>query len=256
MLTPHDIDNKAFEKTVFGGYDMTMVDDFLEAVSGDYTALYKENAILKGKLKVLVEKVEEYRSTEDAMRMALLAAQRMGEDILADANKKSEYTLKSAEKEAAERIAEMEKRISEEDLKLSAAIKETEKFIEASRAMLQNHADFLSVLEKARRANAPSQAPAPEPEAVSEDAQQQQKIVDAASQLITNALESLQEADAAAAAEAEAAAQSSEEPEDEHKDAEDTKVYVIKDVQPAEDTPKPKFDIDNLKFGSNFNSDE
>ena len=59
MLSPQDISDKVFVKAVFGGYDMTGVDDFLEGVAGDYAALYKENAILKGKLKVLVEKVEE-----------------------------------------------------------------------------------------------------------------------------------------------------------------------------------------------------
>ncbi|MBQ1703720.1 MAG: DivIVA domain-containing protein, partial [Oscillospiraceae bacterium] len=61
MLTPQNIQEQEFNKAVFGGYDMGAVDDFLETVSADYTALYKENAVLKGKLKVLVDKVEEYR---------------------------------------------------------------------------------------------------------------------------------------------------------------------------------------------------
>ena len=63
MLSPQDIAAQAFQKAVFGGYDMASVDEFLDQVQEDYSALYKENAILKNKLKVLVEKVEEYRST-------------------------------------------------------------------------------------------------------------------------------------------------------------------------------------------------
>ena len=63
MLTPQDIREKVFEKAVFGGYDMAAVDDFLEEVSNDYASLYKENTVLKSKIKVLVEKVEEYRSS-------------------------------------------------------------------------------------------------------------------------------------------------------------------------------------------------
>ena len=58
MLSPQEISEKKFVKAVFGGYDMTEVDDFLAELNTDYAALYKENAILKGKLKVLVEKVE------------------------------------------------------------------------------------------------------------------------------------------------------------------------------------------------------
>ena len=33
-------------------------------------------------MKVLVDKVEEYRSTEDAMRKALLTAQKMADDMV------------------------------------------------------------------------------------------------------------------------------------------------------------------------------
>ena len=76
MLTPQEVSARSFTKSVMGGYNMTMVDEFLDLVTADYTSLYKENAALKAKMKVLVEKVEEYRSTEDAMRRALLAAQK------------------------------------------------------------------------------------------------------------------------------------------------------------------------------------
>ena len=75
MLTPQELTGKVFEKALFGGYDMGSVEEFIEAIAKDYTDLYKENAALKSKMKVLVDKVEEYRSTEDAMRMALLTAQ-------------------------------------------------------------------------------------------------------------------------------------------------------------------------------------
>ena len=32
MLTPQEIQNKKFEKAVFGGYDMSQIDDFLDEV--------------------------------------------------------------------------------------------------------------------------------------------------------------------------------------------------------------------------------
>ena len=151
MLTPQEITDKIFVKAVFGGYDMTGVDDFLEAISADYTALYKENAILKGKLKVLVEKVEEYRSTEDSMRMALLTAQRMGEEIKSEANKQREETLRNMELETKSRLADTARRIADEELRLRAAAKETGKFIEISQAILRKHMEFLTKLETARR---------------------------------------------------------------------------------------------------------
>ena len=80
MLTPQEVSTHAFSKAVMGGYNMAMVDEFLDELTDDYTALYKENAALKAKLKVLVEKVEDYRATEDSMRATLLTAQKMADD--------------------------------------------------------------------------------------------------------------------------------------------------------------------------------
>lgn len=56
MFTPQEIQEKTFVKAVFGGYDMQTVDDFLEPLTEDYITLYKENSVLKSKMKVLVEK--------------------------------------------------------------------------------------------------------------------------------------------------------------------------------------------------------
>ena len=50
---------------VLGGYNMTQVDEFLDVLTEDYSALYSENAVLKSKMKVLVEKVEELRLIKD-----------------------------------------------------------------------------------------------------------------------------------------------------------------------------------------------
>ena len=70
MLTPQEVSERAFPKASFGGYNMAQVDEFLDVLTEDYSALYSENAVLKSKMKVLVEKVEEYRSTEAVHSMA------------------------------------------------------------------------------------------------------------------------------------------------------------------------------------------
>ena len=59
MITAQDIREKTFEKSRFGGsgYDMASVDDFLEELADDITSSQKENAVLKSKMKVLVDKI-------------------------------------------------------------------------------------------------------------------------------------------------------------------------------------------------------
>jgi len=148
MLTPQDIQDKKFEKATFGGYDMSLVDDFLEQVYEDYGALYKENAILKNKLKVLVEKVEEYRATEDSMRMALLTAQKMASEITDEAKTKAAAILAEADVQAARRSAELKGKTVEEEKRLEAAKRHTSAFSTRILDLIAEEKLFLERLEE------------------------------------------------------------------------------------------------------------
>ena len=59
MFTPQQLEQVTFHTSVFGGYDMDSVDEFLVALIEDYNTLYKDNATLKSKMRILVEKLEE-----------------------------------------------------------------------------------------------------------------------------------------------------------------------------------------------------
>ena len=111
MLTPQEVSTHAFSKAVMGGYNMAMVDEFLDELTDDYTALYKENAALKSKMKVLVEKVEDYRATEDSMRATLLTAQKMADSIVHEAEAKRDELVAKAEAEAHARLEELRREL-------------------------------------------------------------------------------------------------------------------------------------------------
>jgi len=248
MLTPQEITDKVFVKALIGGYDMTGVDNFLEALSADYSALYKENAILKGKLKILVEKVEEYRSTEDAMRMALLTAQRMGEEITIDANKQKQDILKSAEEEVKAKLSETARRVADEEWRLSVAAKETAKFIQLSQAIMTKHTEFLTKLETARRAVRPDPVPTPPPPPPPSN---QEKQIAAVADQIGNAVGKITGIEAN-----ERGPAPSREP-DGHlislfDDASEQTRHYLPDDDDDSANPRPKFDFDDLKFGANF----
>ena len=57
MLTPLDIENKRFTKTI-KGYNVDEVDDFLDQVTIEYERLYKENSEYKGKFDQLNKELE------------------------------------------------------------------------------------------------------------------------------------------------------------------------------------------------------
>ena len=146
MLTPQEVAEHAFSKSAFGGYNMTMVDEFLDELTDDYTALYKENAALKAKMKVLVDKVEEYRATEDAMRAALLSAQKMASSMVSEAEEKKETLIADAEMEARARIGALHDEIIFEQQRLNAVKAQTKQFVDQTRAICENQLRALETL--------------------------------------------------------------------------------------------------------------
>ena len=146
MLTPQEVSTHAFTKAVMGGYNMTMVDEFLDELTDDYTALYKENAALKAKLKVLVEKVEEYRATEDSMRATLLTAQRMADSIVKDAEAKRDEMLAQAETDAQAKIQRYQEELTVAQKRLEEGQAELSRFVAASRDLCQKELSFLEQL--------------------------------------------------------------------------------------------------------------
>ena len=96
MLTPQDLQEVAFEKAKIGGYVMKSVDEFLEPLMEDYVTLYKENAVLKSKMRLLVERLESYRSNEANMKAAMEQTQKTCDAMIEEAER---YRLPAEETE-------------------------------------------------------------------------------------------------------------------------------------------------------------
>ena len=148
MFTPQVVSEKVFPKASFGsgGYAMAAVDEFLDTLTEDYTALYKENVALKAKLKVLAEKVEEYRATEDAMRSTLLTAQRMAAKLVQEAQEEKDNLLNEARAQHAAEIRLLDDETNVAKQKLALAQQNLADFIQRSRALCEEHAAFLTSL--------------------------------------------------------------------------------------------------------------
>lgn len=143
MMTPQEVASHSFAKATLGGYNLAQVDEFLDALTEDFTTLYNENAILKNKLKVLSETVEEYRATEATMRKTLLAAQKMADDLVEDAKKKQAELVDEAEQSVHERVAELEKAVATEEYRLKKAQESTAAYV---RKLAQFHDEEMAFL--------------------------------------------------------------------------------------------------------------
>ena len=236
MLTPQEVSEHTFTKASFGsgGYNMAVVDEFLDLVTADYTTLYNDNAVLKSKLKVLADKVEEYRSTEDAMRKALMTAQRLADEMVREAEEKKAALLRDAEAEAAARSAELRREIQTEEQRLTAAQQATADYVKKVRAL---HEQGLAQLDSLSDLVVPAAASSTGADPVAVAAMQ---IEDTIQKLIADEM-------------------SSAAPGREEKDPFDT---IVPDSEPTPEEPASdededqeptrRIDFDNLQFGRDF----
>ncbi|MGI6181702.1 MAG: DivIVA domain-containing protein [Agathobaculum sp.] len=175
-MTVQEIQEIGFEKAVFGGYDMRSVDAFLERVADEFASMQKENAALKAKMKVLVDKIEEYRGVEDGMRRALMSAQTIAQDTIDKAKAEAEQIVTAAKDETENKVKTTQDEIILEQQKLEAAKKNTVEFIARVSAVYQAQAKALVELVKSEQLVRPQPAQpqeAPEQQPSAEAAAQQ-----------------------------------------------------------------------------------
>ena len=95
MFTPDEIRQITFEK-VMRGYRTEDVESFMEKIADEFEALEQEKKDLEEKLYLLAEKVEQYKSEEESIKITLINAQRLGESIVADARLKADNVIREA----------------------------------------------------------------------------------------------------------------------------------------------------------------
>lgn len=240
MLTPQEVSERAFPKASFGGYNMGQVDEFLDLLTADYTALYNENAVLKNKMKVLVEKVEEYRSTEEAMRKALMTAQRMADEMVQEAEKKRDAILQEAEEAAKSKTENIRKEIEAEQFRLTSAQSATAAYIARVRALHEKELSYLDQLHEL----APDAAPA----------------VDAVEEAVSEIDDNVQRLLAQAMADATAENIKAKVADEPVEDLSDTAEFPVVEESSAAPEEKPAEDLDstrridfgNLQFGRDY----
>ena len=165
MISAQDIREKAFEKSRKEGYNMESVDDFLEEIADSITAYQKENAVLKSKMKVLVDKIEEYRTNEEALNQAILSAQKLAVQIENDARSRSSAMIEDAEKKVHDILGSITEQTAFEEKRLSDAQAATEKFFDGMRAMCSAQLKNLDSIAHATLPKPAPEAPKAVPEA-------------------------------------------------------------------------------------------
>ena len=247
MLTPQEIQEQKFEKAVFGGYDMAQIDKFLDVVLNDYTSLYKENTALKAKMRVLVDKIEEYRTVDEDLRKTLDNAQIAAKDTVSRAQTEAERILRDAQFAASRNVTDLQAQVTAEEKRLEDAKRANAAYAgKIRRAMELGLRQMEEILSESAAGKAgaevrqsapqtePAPAPQPEPAFRAEPAPAPQPASAPGDEGVVLDLEVEEEQHACKA------------------DPQSDTARIYGD---SPFTPKPRFDFNDMRFGKQYDAD-
>ncbi len=136
-----------FEKAAFG-YRPEEVDAFVAECEKKLAAAKSEKAELIGKMKILADKITEYRSDEGNLKEAMLGAQRLKASIENEAKSKAETTIADANAYAEKVIAEAQAKSSQ--MITDAQNRSNQMIAEAQKTAEQKVNSVTSQVEKER----------------------------------------------------------------------------------------------------------
>ena len=146
MITAQDIHEKTFATVRINGYDKPSVDDFLDELAEEIAAAQKENTVLKGKMKVLVDKIEEYRANEEALNMAVISAQKLAVQIESEARSRASAILADAEAQAQAKIGGIAAQVETEEKRLADAKVVTAAFLKKAKELVGSELKALDAI--------------------------------------------------------------------------------------------------------------
>lgn len=172
MLTAKDINNKKFEQTR-PGYKPEEVDDFLREIALQITQMQKDKEEIEKKIEVLVESVREYKKDEDALKDALIGAQKQGRAVVQEAHENADKIIAEAHVKAEEIIGNTRVQLEKEKHCLAKMQQEVSDFKQNLLTMYKAHLEQITSIpefedeseEEAPTQTAVEEKPAEQPKA-------------------------------------------------------------------------------------------
>jgi len=144
-VSPLDLRQQRFRKTV-RGFDPVEVTAFLAAVADDYEQALRETDRLRQDLMRMEIKLKEARESEKNLTSTLMAAQKLADDIKANAEEEGRRIIREAEGRSSLLLEKTQARLEDiqremDGLKLKR--KDVETTIEATIQTLRNTLEFV-----------------------------------------------------------------------------------------------------------------
>jgi cell division initiation protein len=152
-VSPLDLRQQRFHST-FRGFDKVEVTAFLAAVADDYEQALRETDRLRQDLTAMEAVLNEHREHERTLRATLITAQKLAEDIKANADKEAERIIREAEARSELLLDKTQSRLEDvqreiDGLKLKR--RDVETSIEATIQTLRNTLEYVREQETRER---------------------------------------------------------------------------------------------------------
>ena len=144
-ISPMDIQQQQFKGKMFGGLDAEDVDGFLQSVAGEMEELLRENGELKERLNRNATAMTEMEARESQLRETMLAAQRITEEMKANAQKEAQLLVSEAELKGERIVAEAEKRLVQLGNQIQELKREKVQFETGFKGMLDTYYKLLAL---------------------------------------------------------------------------------------------------------------
>ncbi|MBQ7847916.1 MAG: DivIVA domain-containing protein [Clostridia bacterium] len=142
MLSPSELKKRQFARAL-RGYSTSEVDEHLNFVLEKYTELYQRNDDLEKELARLQAEYDRLKANEDAIRRAMVNAQREERKIIDEANDRASLILRTAKLNTDRMLSEFKAKIREERVTLHKLRRAVREFKENSLKQYQLHLEFL-----------------------------------------------------------------------------------------------------------------
>jgi cell division initiation protein len=146
-ITPLDIQQQQFKGKMLGGLDPLDVDAFLQMVAAEMESLIRENSELKEQSRKISQQLEELSQREVTLRDTMLAAQKITEEMKANAQKEATLLISEAELKGERIVADAENRLMQLNNQIHEVRRQKLQFESNLRSALESHLKMLTLEE-------------------------------------------------------------------------------------------------------------
>jgi cell division initiation protein len=146
-ITPLDIQQQQFKGKMLGGLDPNDVDSFLQIVAAEMESLMRENSELKEQGRRVSQQLEEFSQREVTLRETMLAAQKISEEMKANAQKEATLMISEAELKGERIVADAENRLLQLNNQIHEIRRQKLQFESNLKSALEAHLKMLTLEE-------------------------------------------------------------------------------------------------------------